>query len=311
VPSYRSVLNDVELVAGITRVITVGRPTLSRQVWAVLSNPDYQHIVIQGAEAQAANPSRTAEIVDVVTVSRDATAKDTASWVKPWVMAGRAHYESELAAITPDAPDIRALASEDQATRSAFARTEMSVVREPVTRATLALAVWEATWPHDRLVFGASRMVREADEIVSGKNIPVHSNRGLSGIDGTISTARGIAYAAAEAGSVGTTRVLLGDLAFLHDVGSLMREPGTNDPSRVHLIVANDGGGSIFDQLDVSQSAPQGDVDRVMFTPHEVDLEALAAAYGWSYRRVAHRGDLTEALSAGDPWVIVDVAIAR
>ena len=311
VPSYRSVLNDTELVAGITRVITVGRPTLSRQVWAVLSNPDYQHIVIQGSEAQAANPSRTAEIVDVVTVSRDATAKDTASWVKPWVMAGRAHYESELAAITPDAPDIRALASEDQATRSAFARTEMSVLREPVTRATLALAVWEATWPHDRLVFGASRMVREADEIVPGKNIPVHSNRGLSGIDGTISTARGIAYAAAEAGSVGTTRVLLGDLAFLHDVGSLMREPGTNDPSRVHLIVANDGGGSIFDQLDVSQSAPQSDVDRVMFTPHEVDLEALAAAYGWSYRRVAHRGDLTEALSAGDPWVIVDVAIAR
>lgn len=311
VPAYRSVLAQSELLAGISRVITLGRPTLSREVWAVLSAAEYQHIVIQGSQAEAANPSRSAEVLDELRVSREATREESSQWVKPWVVAGRAHYEGLLAEITPDAPDIEALNSEDQATRSAFARKEMLVLREPVTRPALALALWEATWPHDRLVLGASRMVREADQIVPGKNIPVLSNRGLSGIDGTISTSRGIAYAVADGGGVGTTRVLLGDVAFLHDVGSLMREPGVEDSSRVHLIVANDGGGTIFDQLEVSQSAPQGDVDRVLFTPHEVDLGALARAYGWAYRRVTNRGDLTEALSASEPLLIIDVPLPR
>jgi len=311
VPAYRGVLSDASFTSELRRIITVGRPTLSRQVWSVLGERQYQHLVVRGPELEAANPSHSAEILGALTVSRDATREESALWAKHWVQAGRALHDRVLAAITPEAPDIAALTSEDQATRSAFAKKEMTVLREPVTRAMLALAVWEATWPHDRLVMGASRMVREADEIVPGKNIAVYSNRGLSGIDGTISTARGVAWAAAQAGAAGTTRVLLGDLAFLHDAGSLLREPGVEDPSRVHLIVANDGGGSLFDQLEVSQSALPGDFDRVLFTPHEVDLEGLARAYGWSYRRVAHRGDLAEALSAQEQLVIIDVPLSR
>lgn len=311
VPAYRRVLVETGLSEGLRRVITVGRPTLSRQVWSILSDPNYEHLVVRGPELDAANPSGGAQIVDALTVSRDASREESALWAKPWVQAGRLLHEQALAAVTPDAPDIAALTSENQATRSAFAKKEMTVLREPVTRAMLALSVWEATWPHDRLVMGASRMVREADEIAPGKNIPVHSNRGLSGIDGTISTARGISYGAWQAGAIGTTRVLLGDLSFLHDVGSLMREPGVEDSSRVHLIVANDGGGSLFDQLEVSQSARHDDFDRVLFTPHDVDIEALARAYGWSYRRVAHRGDLTEALSATEQLLIIDVPLPR
>jgi 2-succinyl-5-enolpyruvyl-6-hydroxy-3-cyclohexene-1-carboxylate synthase len=311
VPAYRGVLSDASFTSELRRIITVGRPTLSRQVWSVLGERQYQHLVVRGPELEAADPSHSAEILGALTVSRDATREESALWAKHWVQAGRALHDRVLAAITPEAPDIAALTSEDQATRSAFAKKEMTVLREPVTRAMLALAVWEATWPHDRLVMGASRMVREADEIVPGKNIAVYSNRGLSGIDGTISTARGVAWAAAQAGAAGTTRVLLGDLAFLHDAGSLLREPGVEDPSRVHLIVANDGGGSLFDQLEVSQSAPPADFDRVLFTPHEVDLEGLARAYGWSYRRVAHRGDLAEALSAQEQFVIIDVPLSR
>lgn len=311
VSSYREVLTDASLLAGITRIITCGRPTLDRQVWSLLTSSAYDHIVVPGRGCEAANPSAQARVVESVVASRSATPEETAQWVKPWVMAGRAHQEAALAAITPAAPDIDALSSDDQAARSAFAREEMMVLRQPITRGILALAAWEATWPHDRLVMGASRMVREADQIVPGKNIPVHSNRGLSGIDGTISTARGIAFAAAEAGTVGTTRVLLGDLAFLHDVGSLLLEPGVEDASRVHVIVANDGGGSIFDQLEVGQSAPPADLERVLFTPQRVDLEGLAAAYGWAYRRVANRGDLTEAMSASDQWLIIDVPLSR
>lgn len=308
VPAYRQVLRDGSLAGGVQRIVTVGRPTLSRELSSLLSRTEITQIVVQGRELAAANPSRVAQVVDEVVVTRPATPEESALWVKPWVMAGRRHQEAQLAEITPPAPDIEALTSNDPATRSAFARQEMNVLRQPVGRESLALAVWEATWPHDRLVFGASRMVRVADSIVPGKNIPVFANRGLSGIDGTISTARGIAQAAS---ATGVTRVLLGDLALLHDVGSLMVEPGVVDSSRVHVIVANDGGGTIFDELEVSQVASQADRDRVLLTPHEVSLEALAGAYGWTYRRVNHLGDLAEALSASDARLIVDVAIAR
>ena len=308
VPSYRQVLRDEALAGGIQRVVTVGRPTLSREVSSLLGRTDITQIVVKGRELEAANPSRVAQVVDDVVVTRSATKEESALWVKPWVMAGRRLHEAQLAEITPAAPDIEALTSNDPATRSAFATQEMKVLRQSVARESLALAVWEATWPHDRLVLGASRMVRIADSIVPGKNIPVFSNRGLSGIDGTVSTARGIAKASS---ATGVTRVLLGDLALLHDVGSLLLEPGIDDSSRVHLIVANDGGGTIFDELEVSQVASQEDRDRVLLTPHEVSLEALAAAYGWAYRRVNHLGDLAEALSASDVRLIVDVTIAR
>jgi 2-succinyl-5-enolpyruvyl-6-hydroxy-3-cyclohexene-1-carboxylate synthase len=308
VPAYRQVLRDESLAGGIQRIVTVGRPTLSREVSSLLGRTEITQIVVQGREVEAANPSRMAQVVDEVVVTRPATPEESALWVKPWVMAGRRHQEAQLVGIMPSAPDIEALTSNDPATRSAFATQEMNVLRQPVVRESLALAVWEATWPHDRLVFGASRMVRVADSIVPGKNIPVFANRGLSGIDGTISTARGIAQAAS---ATGVTRVLLGDLALLHDVGSLFVEPGVGDSSRVHLIVANDGGGTIFDELEVSQVASQKDRDRVLLTPHEVSLEALAGAYGWTYRRVNHLGDLAEALSASDARLIVDVAIAR
>lgn len=308
VPSYRHVLATQELTHSLQRIITVGRPTLSREVAALLARTDLQHIVLTGSELEAANPSRKAQVVGEVVLNRVATPEETAQWVKPWVMAGRAFAEEALAEITPVAPDIEALTSNNPATRSAFATQEMTVLRRPVERARLALAVWEATWPHDRLVFGASRMVRVADGIVPGKNIPVFSNRGLSGIDGTVATARGIAQASS---GTGVTRVLLGDLAFLHDVGSLLVEPGVADASRVHLIVANDGGGTIFDELEVSQVATQADRDRVLLTPHDVSLASLAEAYGWAYRRVVNLGDLAEALSASDARLIVDVAIAR
>src|SRR5690606_17521991 len=134
-----------------------------------------------------------------------------------------------------------------------FARAQLAVFREPITRELLVSAVWNATWPHDRLVFAASRLVRDADRTVPGKRISVHSSRGLAGIDGTIATATGIARASQRtegSSAAGVTRVVLGDLAVLHDVGSLLTSPAELRP-RMQLIVGNDGGGTIFDKLEV------------------------------------------------------------
>ena len=309
--AYREVLAHPELPGPVNRVITVGRPTLSREVWRLLENPSLVHIVLRGTEAYVANPTREAQIVDTIDVPSPATAEQRSQWVKPWVMAARKLYEATLSTVTPTPPDWSQEDSDGSAPRNAFAQQEMKVLRRPVTRPELALAVWEASWPHDRLVLGASRMVREMDQIVGSKNIRVYSNRGLSGIDGTISTARGIASAAVRAGASGITRVVLGDLAFVHDAGSLLVEPAVEDLSRVHLFVANDGGGTIFDALEVRNSAPQAARDRVLYTPQNVDFEALAKAYGWEYAPVTTMGELSDALVRSDARLIVDIALAR
>ena len=309
--SYRDVLRESPLVANIRRVISVGRPTLSREVWSLLTNKDVTHIAVRGLALEVPNPSLSAQIVDDITIEGETGESAAQEWLSAWVRAGRQAHARRMDAVQPAPADLDALTSDDQATRSSFATAEMQVLREPVTRPMLALGVWESTWPHDRLVLGASRMIREIDIIAPGKNISVFANRGLSGIDGTIATARGVAYAAVQSGAGGITRVLLGDLAFLHDVGSLLVEPGESAVGRVHLFVAHDGGGSLFDLLEIPEGIDSDLHSRMMFTPRSVDIESLAKAYGWEYARVVNRGDLVEALSRSDQRLIVDVMLER
>ncbi len=308
---YRELLQAGVSKTSLRRVITCGRPTLSREVWALLSTTDLEHYVVKGRGAEAPNPSLMATLVDDIVVSRVASAKEIAEWVKPWVMEGKNLHQRVLEGILPPPADREALESDDAATRSAFATKEMAVFRRPVTRESLALALWEATWPHDRLVLGASRMIRVLDDVVGPKNITVYANRGLSGIDGTVSFARGVASAASRAGAPGVTRVLLGDLALLHDAGSLLREPGVEEGGVVQVFVANDGGGTIFDALEVAGSGSGSDRDRVLYTPQTVDLQALAQAYGWGYLSVSTMGELTPALASGEHQVLVEITLPR
>jgi 2-succinyl-5-enolpyruvyl-6-hydroxy-3-cyclohexene-1-carboxylate synthase len=132
------------------------------------------------------------------------------------------------------------------------------------------------------------------------RQVDVHANRGLAGIDGTVATALGIAAAsqgdADPARAAGTTRVLIGDLALLHDAGSLLLPEGEPTP-RIQLFVGNDGGGTIFDGLEVAGAADPELFTRVMRTPQRADLESLARAYGWEYRCVATRGELENLLT--------------
>jgi len=213
-----------------------------------------------------------------------------------WLRVGSAalaDYEAGLAETAPAlrAPDIAAGRSADAASKRTFAAAELAAVRTPLTRELMVDAVWRATWPHDRLIIGASRIIRVADRVVPGKKIPVFSNRGLAGIDGTVSTAAGIARA-----SGALTRVLLGDITLLHDVGGLWAEPGLPRP-RLQIVVANDSGGTIFDSLEVASTADRADFDRVMLTPHNVELRALAEAYGFDYQRASTVGELEQALT--------------
>ena len=301
VAAYRELLADSDLGGRIERVVVFGHPTLSREVPALLQREGVETIVVRGPERDAYNPGRSAHIVDDVRVDGAAT-KESRAWVGPWVAASR-----ELLAVD-EAP--AASLTDDRLERADFARIQLERLREPVTRRMLVEAVWAISWPHDRLVLGASRLVRDLDRVAVGKKIPVFANRGLAGIDGTIATATGIALAAESPDHPGVTRVLLGDLALLHDAGSLAATPGEPTP-RVQVIVGNDGGGTIFDALEVAATADPQLFDRVLYTPHSVDFAALAAAYGWEYRRAATRAELDDALSASGVRVLIDVPLSR
>ena len=155
-------------------------------------------------------------------------------------------------------------------------------------------------WKHARgqLLLGSSNGIRDAD--LAGLPAPdpaatVYANRGLAGIDGTISTGTGIAL-----GGDQETTILLGDVTFLHDAGGLLLGAGEEQPA-LRIVVLNDAGGAIFDLLEHGEVAAGGNygdaVERLFGTPHAVDIAALAAAYGVGHSLVSTTAGLAEALS--------------
>ncbi|MHC9046609.1 2-succinyl-5-enolpyruvyl-6-hydroxy-3-cyclohexene-1-carboxylic-acid synthase [Microbacterium saperdae] len=288
VHGYRGLLRRDDLGGRIERAVVLGHPTLSREVTALLSRPDVDVVAVRrgGEQLDLNHRTRAAASVAVADGAPDR------EWLGAWLEAS-----AELAVdLSESAPDQDGLSSTHFAARREAVRAELDAVRRPLDRELLVDSVWRATWPHDRLVFGSSRLVRVADAVLGGKKVPVHANRGLAGIDGTIATATGIALASQAGGAPGVTRVLLGDVTFLHDVGALLLPPDETEP-RLQVIVGNDGGGTIFDSLEVAGSAPPADLDRAFYTPHTVRLEHLALAYGWEYQRVTTRTALDQVLT--------------
>jgi 2-succinyl-5-enolpyruvyl-6-hydroxy-3-cyclohexene-1-carboxylate synthase len=289
VHGYRALLRAPELGGRVERVVVLGHPTLSREVARLLADPEVEVIALRGP-GEPLNLNGTTTPVDTVAV---ATGDPDRAWLGAWLHASRAASVD----LAPPAPDADGLSSAVPQERLGAIAAELAVVRAPLDRGALADAVWRATWPHDRLVFGSSRLVRVADEVLGGKRVPVHANRGLAGIDGTIATAMGIALASQTDDRPGVTRVVLGDLALLHDVGALLLPPGEHEP-RLQVIVGNDGGGTIFDGLEVAAVAGPAAMDRVLYTPQTARIEHLALAYGWEYHRVTTRAALDQVLTA-------------
>ncbi|MCW4385967.1 2-succinyl-5-enolpyruvyl-6-hydroxy-3-cyclohexene-1-carboxylic-acid synthase [Salinibacterium sp. SYSU T00001] len=305
VAAYRELLRDEEFGGRVERAIVFGHPTLSREVPALLRRDGVHTVIVRGRGPEDYNPGRrAAEFADAVEVEGPPDADR--SWVGRWVHTSRALVEA-----SDDAPVINAPDAVDGSISAEFQRQTLAALRAPVTRRALVDAVWRATWPHDRLVLGSSRLIREVDRVVPGKKIRVIANRGLAGIDGTVSTAVGVALASQDGADVaGTTRVLMGDLTLLHEPGGLLLGNGEARP-RIQLIVGNDGGGTIFDGLEVAATSDPAAFERVMTTPHEVEFASLAAAYGWEYVRATTRQELDAALTGSPGPVIVEVPLPR
>jgi 2-succinyl-5-enolpyruvyl-6-hydroxy-3-cyclohexene-1-carboxylate synthase len=127
----------------------------------------------------------------------------------------------------------------------------------------------------------------------------VLANRGVAGIDGTVSTAVGAALA-----HDGPAFALLGDLTFLHDLTGLLIGEGERRPDLTLVVPDNDGGG-IFAQLEPGQERYDADYRRVFGTPHGRELTAVATALGWPAVEVRTPEELAGALRRGGPRVVV------
>ena len=309
--AYRQLLDSPPEGHQISRVVCVGRPTLSRQVERLISRDDIEQVVWQRDEPEPSNLSASAMVVDQITVSRMASESETRKWVAPWVTASRKYLEIDTERFDPPTPRVEDAASGDMPVRAGFAQQEMALVRRPVTRRDIAREVWSHTWPTDQLVLGSSRMIREFDTVAPGKKISVWANRGLSGIDGTVATARGLASSRSLRGLPGVTRVVLGDLALLHDAGSFLLQESERMNSKLQIFVVVDGGGSLFDSLEVADSADRSSYERVIFTPSQADLGSLAAAYGWRYRKATDLAGLSEALADTGGQLLVECPVDR
>lgn len=161
------------------------------------------------------------------------------------------------------------------------------------------------TLPGKTVLWTASSMpVREIDAFwpagVAGPRLL--ANRGVSGIDGLVSSALGAAAAGRP------TVAVLGDLATLHDVGGLaaVRRLG----AAACFVVWNNGGGGIFEYLPLTETdAP---VERLFVTPHAQRFDGLAAAFGLQYRAVGGDGLAAEVAGClGGPATLIEVSIDR
>ncbi|SPT53241.1 2-succinyl-5-enolpyruvyl-6-hydroxy-3-cyclohexene-1-carboxylate synthase [Actinomyces bovis] len=146
-----------------------------------------------------------------------------------------------------------------------------------------------------RLVIGSSMTIRRLDRLavppVGNAPHPL-ANRGLAGIDGTLATATGVALARRE-----PVRVVLGDLAFLHDAMSLSRGR-LEHPVDLQVVVVDDAGGAIFSSLEYPDVTPEADFSRCFATPQATDIAALGCALGATVHRPGTDAQLRTLLAA-------------
>jgi 2-succinyl-5-enolpyruvyl-6-hydroxy-3-cyclohexene-1-carboxylate synthase len=277
--TYRLLLGG-ELGAAVERVVVTGHPTLSRPVTSLISRRDIEVVSVRTAAGICTDPGRVARQVDSVPV---AEAADSPDWIDAWRTADRRVGE----AVDEVAAEPSGLALQ------------------------VAAEVAAAVTPGALLTVGSSQPVRDLDLMAApfgaGQRRLVIGNRGLAGIDGTVSTAIGAALGRASSRAL----AYLGDLTFLHDANALVVGPREPRPD-LTVVVANDDGGAIFSTLEQGGPAFAASFERVFGTPHGVSIESLCRASGTAYERVTDAAGLRAALSTDARGIrVVEVPIDR
>jgi len=272
---YRLLL-DGHLGGRIERVVVAGHPTLSRPVMRLLSRDDVEVLDME----VATRPYSVAGSV----INPVVDGPDDPGWLRAWQEAD-ASVSRQLDALLAEEPGLTPYA-----------------VAGVVSRALPA---------GGHLVVGASSPIRDLDLMATpypvGSRRKVIANRGLSGIDGTVSTAIGASLARRPDSR---NLALMGDVTFLHDSNGLVLGPDEPRPD-LTIVVVNDDGGSIFAMLE--QGAPEHAhaFERLFGTPHGADLASLCAATRTPHWRVDNLAELEHALANPNGGVEVVEAVVR
>jgi len=154
--------------------------------------------------------------------------------------------------------------------------------------------------PDPATVFVSNSMpVRDLDRFVSPSttNLTALGNRGVSGIDGIVSSALGAGSATTD-----DLTLVVGDLALYHDANGLLAVDRCAVDATI-VLINNDGGG-IFHKLPVESFDPP--FTGSFKTPHGLAFEPLSTLYGLEYVRIDARDDGTD-----DPAVALADAHTR
>jgi 2-succinyl-5-enolpyruvyl-6-hydroxy-3-cyclohexene-1-carboxylate synthase len=161
--------------------------------------------------------------------------------------------------------------------------------------------------PEATLMCAASMPIRDLElYLPAGRPLPrVLSNRGANGIDGTVSTAFGLAAAGRQ-----PVVLLIGDVALVHDLGGLIAARRLELP--LTIVVINNDGGGIFHFLAISDESDA--FERHVATPHGLQFERAAGLYGLGYERPRTADDLGDAIQrsiAGGTATLIEVRTER
>ena len=156
------------------------------------------------------------------------------------------------------------------ALEDAFA-TDQALTEPRACREVIAAAP-----PGGTLFVSSSMPIRDVDAFGSASTIPIRmlANRGTNGIDGTLSTALGVA-----ASSSRPTLLLTGDLALIHDLGGLLT--AARHKLSLTIVVINNNGGGIFSFLPIAGFREH--FEALFATPHDLQLSRLAELFGARY----------------------------
>lgn len=302
VQGYRLLLQSplgsraAELTAAVERVVVAGRPTLTRPVQKLISRENIQVVQYE----PRASPWHDARLARrIITGHQELAAfagRPGTAWSRAWEEEGL-KAQSIIDTVLREDDDAAGGLSSVRA-----AQFVAETVRTP-------------------LMLGSSSVIRDVDLAaaltrslpgMTGSSVTsrsIHALRGVSGIDGNLSAASGVALAAGQ-----RVTALVGDLTFLHDANALLI-PSTEQAPHLDIVVINDAGGAIFDQLEhgeVGRRAGQAKtVERLFGTPQTVDIEALADAYQHEYFFTEDLEELGRALSYPDDRVGIRIIELR
>jgi len=255
-------------------VLVVGRATLSRGVLKLISRTPVVHVLSPDLD-----------------------------WPDPAFAA--THTSTELAEGDVEV-DPEWLAAWQEADKMAASLVDEVLADEPWPTGLHVARELVAALPWGSLLFlGSSNPVRDVDLVAHPRaDLVVHANRGGAGIDGSLSTAIGLALVH------GAGFALVGDLTFLHDLNGLLIGPEEQRPD-LTIVVLNDDGGGIFSLLEQGGPEHAASFERVFGTPHGMDLAALCGGYRVPHVLVESADEFREALGPPAGIKVVEIRTNR